>query len=90
MGTPDSVALKIKGMRPNAELAVETLDETHGNALYAWREAGSPETPTREQTDTIRQGALAVFRETHVSDKNGTFNWKRPIQPWSLVFIREI
>jgi len=90
MGTPDSIVVKIKGMRPNAVMVVETLDETHGNAMHAWREAGSPESPTREQTEAIRREALAVLRETHACDKNGVFTWKRPIQPWSLVFIKEL
>jgi xylan 1,4-beta-xylosidase len=89
-GTPDSVLVKIKGMRPNASVVVETLDEAHGNAMHAWQEAGRPEAPTREQTEAIRREAMEVLRETHVSDSKGTFAWKRPIQPWSVVFIREL
>lgn len=89
IGTPIRVRLELGGLKPGAPLTIETLDFAHGNALAAWNALGSPASPTREQTQTIRAAGLATLRETVTADAAGRLSLDRELQPWSVVSIRE-
>lgn len=88
-GEPAPLRLTLAGLPPGAPLRVDTLDRTHGYAIAAWRDMGSPATPTREQTAALRQLALRTKTELFHADANGRFELARPIDPWSLVLVEQ-
>lgn len=88
-GEPEPLKLVLNGLPPDAEVQVETLDKTHGNAVAAWEEMGRPEPPTREQAAQLRQEAQAVRVETLHADSTGHFALERSIAPWSLVLVEQ-
>jgi xylan 1,4-beta-xylosidase len=90
LGKPETLSIELTGLKPNAQVLVETLDKTHGNAMSAWVAMGSPEAPTREQTASLRAAAEATKRETFTADASGRFSLQREIEPWSVVLVREL
>ncbi len=89
-GTPRNVALTIKGLKSNAAVSVETLDKTHGFAYKKWQEMGSPQFPTREQTNTLKLQAFDTKKEKLQGSTNGTVVFKKTLQPWDCVLIQEM
>lgn len=89
-GKTESLNVEFSGLEPNATVLVETLDHVHGNALGAWTVMGKPESPTRKQTQELREKAFATRREKFSADAGGSFKLQRFIEPWSVVLIREI
>lgn len=89
-GVPAGLKIVLNGLPPNAEVQVETLNKTHGNATAAWEAMGRPEPPTREQTVMLREAAEAVNEENFRADATGHFTLERPIDPWSLVLIQQL
>jgi xylan 1,4-beta-xylosidase len=90
LGKPEQLNIELTGLKPNAPILVETLDKTHGNAMAAWEAMGSPESPTREQAQLLRQKAAMPKQEHVQAGTNGCFKLRRPIEPWSVVMIREL
>jgi xylan 1,4-beta-xylosidase len=88
-GSPRKLKLRIEHLPRNARFEIETLDRGHGNAIYAWEQAGSPEPPTREQTKTLRDAAWATEKEMVHSDGNGVLQVGRSVAPWSVVLITQ-
>lgn len=84
-----SLAIKLTGLKPNAQFIVETLDKDHGYAYQAWQDMGSPHSPTILQTNVMRQEALATKKETIKADANGCLDFKRVMQPWTCILIIE-
>ncbi len=57
-GTPETVTLQFKGdVASNASVAVERVDATHGDALELWQKMGSPQYPTQQQLQSLRQSS---------------------------------
>jgi xylan 1,4-beta-xylosidase len=90
LGQPGSVSVTLTGLEPYAPLSVETLDRSHGNARAVWEDMGQPEHPNREQTQALRQGGEATRREFLLADADGQFLLRRPVEPWSVLLIREL
>ena len=89
VGKARSLSITLSGLSPNAPLLIETLDKDHGNATAAWEQMGEPPTPTRGQTDALRNAAWATHKELVHADGAGTFSLQRPLEAWSVVLIRE-
>ena len=90
VGSSKQVTVELSGLRPNAVFEIETLDRTHGNATQAWEDMGQPATPTRDQTEQLRQAAWGTKREILHADGSGHLLLQRPIEAWSVVLIREL
>jgi xylan 1,4-beta-xylosidase len=90
LGKPARLEVELTGLGPNVSVVVETLDQSHGNAMNAWEALGQPERPTREQTAALRQQAEATKRETLRADASGRFVLTRLLDPWSIALIREV
>jgi len=58
----------LTGLASRAPVQVETLDRSHGNALAAWKDMGSPEPPSRAQAEALRDAARATRLETLTAD----------------------
>ena len=82
--------LVITGLAPFASFELETLDDSHGNAVKAWQAMGRPHSPGRMQTAAIKAAADATLRELVRADANGTLKLKRTMSPWSLLKIVEL
>jgi len=89
LGRPETLRIEFSGLEPGATILVETLDKQHGNALAAWESMGAPEPPTREQTRQLGAAARATAQEIFRADVNGNFVLQRPIEPWSVILIKE-
>ena len=87
MGTSRKFCLNINGLKPSAAVSIETLDRNHGFAYPKWKEMGSPEPPTREQTKQLKDAAFATLKEKVKVDKTGKFKWERTLQPWDCILI---
>jgi xylan 1,4-beta-xylosidase len=56
-GKPLSLHLVVHGLGSRSKLAVTCVDESHGSALPAYREMGSPQYPTVRQIGQLRHAA---------------------------------
>jgi xylan 1,4-beta-xylosidase len=77
-------------LRPGAVFVIETLDKDHGNAYDEWIRMGKPHSPTRAETEHLRQYAQQTLKETMCADAEGTLVIRREISPWSLILISEL
>jgi xylan 1,4-beta-xylosidase len=59
-GTAHSLHLHIEGWTGSPKVHVRIVDPEHGSALSVWRAMGSPEFPSREQYQYLRQEATAT------------------------------
>lgn len=82
--------LRLTGLRPSAVFVIETLDKDHGNAYDEWIRMGKPHSPTRAETEHLRQYAQQTLKETMCADAEGTLVIRREISPWSLILISEL
>jgi xylan 1,4-beta-xylosidase len=89
-GKSEPMNIELTGLKPGANILVETLDKQSGNALAAWEELGKPDNLSREQTKLLREKAAATKRESFVADMNGFFKLQRIIEPWSVVLLKEL
>jgi xylan 1,4-beta-xylosidase len=90
LGAPELLKIELTGLKPGANILVETLDKKNGNALAVWESLGSLENITREQTKLLREQAAATRQEHFSADAAGRFSLERTVEPWSVVLIREI
>ena len=90
LGSPQPVLVELTGLPAGAPFAIETLDQSHGNAMAAWDAMGQPPTPTREQTEFLRRAAMATKQETVLADASGRLSLRRVIEPWSVMLIRQL
>ena len=84
-----TIDVRIDHLPPHSSFTIETLDDTHGNALHAFRQIGSPDAPTREQSAWMKQQAEATQKEQIQADAHGTLRIQRTLQPWTLMLIKQ-
>ncbi len=84
------VEFRLEHLPANAIFAVETLDETHGNAIRAYQQIGSPSAPTREQTAWMRQQSESTIKETIKADADGVLTFDRELAPWTVILIKQL
>ena len=80
----------LQNLTPNAAFTVETLDDTHGNAIHAYRQIGSPSAPTREQSAWMLRQSEATQHEVVHADAQGRLRIRRTLAPWTLMLIKEM
>jgi xylan 1,4-beta-xylosidase len=89
IGTPCQISLKLSGLPMLAAFQIETLDKEHGCALAAWKAMGSPEPPTRRQTEKLKSLAMATRKEDVRAGFNGVLTYRETLAPWTVVFIKQ-
>jgi xylan 1,4-beta-xylosidase len=89
-GATETLDVTLTGLRPSTTLLIETLDHEHGNALAAWRSMGAPEPLSRQQAAALRAAGAATDQRTVDTDESGRLRLRMPMQPWSVVLIREL
>ena len=97
-GAPDQILnvgeerafnLKLTNVHPDARFNVEIMDHDDGNAVHAWKNAGSPEVPTKEQAHTLQQMGMAVREEQIMASTTGVLQVGKSLKPWDVVLIDE-
>jgi xylan 1,4-beta-xylosidase len=63
-GQPLSLRLIVRGLGSRNKLTITRVDESHGSALPAYREMGSPQYPTARQIQDLRQAAQLPSPQT--------------------------
>ncbi|HTV54588.1 MAG TPA: glycosyl hydrolase family 39 [Terriglobia bacterium] len=63
-GQPLSLRLVVRGLGSRNKLAITRVDESHGSALPAYREMGSPQYPTSRQVQDLRRAAQLPSPQT--------------------------
>ena len=84
-GSAKRYAVKLRGARPGAAVKVSYVDQERGSPLPKWRELGSPQYPTREQTDQIRRAAEIPAPETRRLDRRGMLTLDLPPEGVALI-----
>ncbi|MBV8808635.1 MAG: beta-xylosidase [Acidobacteriaceae bacterium] len=89
-GPPAEIHLEITGLPAKRVLVRHyRIDQTHSNAYTAWKQMGSPETPTDEQHRALeRAGQLEQLQSPEwMNSGSGTanFHFSLPLQAISLV-----
>jgi len=88
-GKDQGLSVLIRDLKPNAHFTVEILDKQHGFALGEWRKMGSPDPPTREQTQLLKKLAMNTQKEQIRSDEKGMLNLELTLSPWAVVLLKE-
>ncbi|WP_230461494.1 GH39 family glycosyl hydrolase [Sphingobium sp. CAP-1] len=84
-GTAKRVSVTLQGARPGAVAKISYVDQERGSPLPKWRSLGSPQYPTREQTDQIRKAAEIAPPETVRLDRSGTIAVDLPPEGVALI-----
>jgi xylan 1,4-beta-xylosidase len=89
-GEEITLRIEISGILPGSAFLVETLDETHGNALRAWQNMGEPEPPTRQQTKLLKCVAMETKKTVVQADKDGLLLLTIVSEPWTITSIIQL
>ena len=69
-GHDKDVTLSLSGVKPDAKVSVQVVDDTHGNVMPFYRKMGSPVSPTAAQVEELnRDSAPGAPQETQL--RNG-------------------
>lgn len=86
-GTPATLKLDLRGLRPGETLLLEWVDEHHGDAAALWRQMGAPENLTPAQTEALRGAAEATGRRVLRADGAGRLTADLPLAPWAVALL---
>ncbi len=89
-GTPARRILNMTDLTPGAQFVIEMIDKDNGFALQTWREMGSPEPPTRQQTMLLRESAMMLKRTIVTADANGCLTIDMVLDAWNVVCVSEV
>jgi len=81
---PHHVTLQFTGVRPNAAVSLQQVDEDHGNPMKTYISMGSPQYPTRAQVQQMNT-ASALPAPEHRTLRNGAVSLD--IKPNELVLL---
>lgn len=86
-GTPATLKLDLRGLRPGETLLLEWVDEHHGDAAALWRQMGAPENLTPAQTEALRGAAEATGRRVLRADGAGRLTADLSLAPWAVALL---
>ncbi|GAA3920221.1 hypothetical protein GO495_00330 [Chitinophaga oryziterrae] len=90
VGEDKAFNFKLTGTHPDARFNVEILDRDNGNALKAFKDAGSPESPAKDQIQTLQQMAMAVKEAQILASTTGILQVGMTLRSWDVVLIDEV
>ncbi len=85
-GSPVTLRLKFKGVPPTARVAIQRVDEAHGNPMPAYRAMGSPVYLTQAQIRALNQ-ASALPAPEQASLVDGTLALTLPVNGLALIQV---
>lgn len=89
LGEARNFTFKLLNTNKDARFNVEILDRENGNALYAWKQAGSPDVLQGDQLRTMQQLGMAVKEEQVLSSNAGILLISKVMQAWDVMVIDE-
>ncbi|HZB87604.1 MAG TPA: glycosyl hydrolase family 39 [Terracidiphilus sp.] len=85
-GAPLAVRLAFKGVSADAMVAIQRVDESHGNPMTAYRAMGSPRYPTQAQIAALNR-ASALAAPEHSRLANGVLQLALPVNGLAVIEI---
>ena len=80
-GTSRDLNFRLAGVAQNAKVAIQRVDQTHGNVLPQWAAMGKPKNPSPEQAEQLnRETALPTPEQTTL--RNGALHLVSPQTLW--------
>ncbi len=86
-GTPNSMTLQFKNVRPNAQVSISRVDQNHGDTLTLWQKMGSPQYPTLSQLEQLRQQSQLGQPES-ATLSNGSLTLQMPVNGLAVLQIK--
>ncbi|WP_278377320.1 GH39 family glycosyl hydrolase [Sphingobium yanoikuyae] len=87
-GEAKSLVVDIAGARPGQSVSVRYVDQERGSPMPAWREMGSPQYPSRQQIDTLRQRADIAPAQKMRLDRQGRLALTLPPEGVALLELQ--
>lgn len=87
-GTNKSYDVTFAGARPGAEVHVSYVDQVRGSPLPEWRAVGSPQYPSRDQIEKIRQSAELAAPEVRHLSRDGKITLDLPPEGVALLELK--
>lgn len=85
-GVPVTLRLKFQGVANGARIAIQRVDETHGNPMTAYRAMGSPRYPTQAQIAVLNK-ASALPAPQQGKLKDGALELTLPVNGLAVIEI---
>jgi xylan 1,4-beta-xylosidase len=85
VGERKSLTVRLQGARAGQQVQVSYVDQQRGSPYPAWRALGSPQYPTREQMQAIRQAAEIAPPEVKALDARGELTLDLPPEGVALL-----
>ncbi|WPV02138.1 glycoside hydrolase [Mucilaginibacter sp. cycad4] len=82
--------LDLSGLKPLTVFETDKLDRDNGFSYPKWKAMGSPEPPTREQTNELKRLAMATEKRPLKADHKGNLKQNYNLQPWTCILIKEV
>jgi len=83
-GTPLTLHLRFNGIAPKTQVAIQRVDESHGNPMPAYKAMGSPRYPTQTQIEALNKAsALAAPEQQHLV--NGVLEISLPVNGLAVI-----
>lgn len=86
-GAAKTVQLEFKGVKLNAQVSLQRVDESHGNTLGLWEKMGRPRYPTESQVHELRQKSEPGAAEVQTLH-NGSLVLDLPVNGLALLHIK--
>ncbi|MGB8260411.1 MAG: glycosyl hydrolase family 39 [Terracidiphilus sp.] len=83
-GTPIKMRLAFQGVAANAAVAIQRVDEAHGNPMPAYRAMGSPRYPTQAQIETMNRASAFQAPERR-NLENGVLELSLPVNGLAVI-----
>ena len=90
IGSAKDLALRVTDVSPGTAFWVEVVDADAGFAGRAWRQMGSPSSPSREQTEILKDVGASSHRSLATAEPDGTLSLRLRLAPWAVALIRQI
>ncbi|MGC5772422.1 GH39 family glycosyl hydrolase [Paenibacillus pabuli] len=88
-GSSRSFNVVVEQVTPGAQYVLRTVDRDHGVAVQLWNEMGSPNSPSREQTEQLIAYADQLNERQFTADSNGRLTLDFNIGPWAIALLSE-
>lgn len=83
----ETVTLSLKGVSGNVKVQIERLDETHGNALRAWRQMGEPAYLSRAQQAALEGASYTVAEPLDYVGEEDTITMEVVLPPMGAALV---
>jgi xylan 1,4-beta-xylosidase len=83
-------SFKVQNMHPDARFNVDILSEEYGNAIHAYKEAGSPPLTNKDMIDAMKRVGMALNEEQVLSSATGVLYIEKTLKPWEVVLVDEL